>query len=347
MSAAASLLSQLTHFAGVVMTPKRREATFRHIEFLRLSDRRVLLIIVTSEGDVQNRILHTDRTYSQSQLQEATNFFNRHYAGQPYDAVRSLLAEELKSLREDIVGLMTAAVEVGGAALNEAEALVVTGEKNLLAATDLASNMDRLRRLFELFEQKTVALAPPRRLAARRGRADLYRRRIGARPARRVQRDHRALRARRARHRNPRCHRSDAHGVRARDSDRRRHRQASVQRAHASDERLMGDAASHPNAGLIGRFYDALGRRDAPAMVACYAPDATFSDPVFPVLDAAGVAAMWTMLCARGKDLAVVASDIDASDSTGRAHWVATYTYSATGRRVENHIDATLRFAAG
>ena len=134
MSAAASLLSQLTHFAGVVMTPKRREATFRHIEFLRLSDRRVLLIIVTSEGDVQNRILHTDRTYSQSQLEEATNFFNRHYAGQPYDAVRSLLAEELKSLREDIVGLMTAAVEVGGAALNEAEALVVTGEKNLLAA---------------------------------------------------------------------------------------------------------------------------------------------------------------------------------------------------------------------
>ena len=158
MSAAASLLSQLTHFAGVVMTPKRREATFRHIEFLRLSDRRVLLIIVTSEGDVQNRILHTDRTYSQSQLQEATNFFNRNYSGQPYDAVRSLLAEELKSLREDIVGLMTAAVEVGGAALNEAEALVVTGEKNLLAATDLASNMDRLRRLFELFEQKTSLL---------------------------------------------------------------------------------------------------------------------------------------------------------------------------------------------
>src|SRR5437773_10062458 len=158
VGAAAQMLSQLTHFGGVVMTPKRREASFRHIEFLRLSDRRVLLIIVTSEGDVQNRILHTDRTYSQSQLQEATTFFNRHYAGQPYDAVRSLLAEELKSLREDIVGLMTAAVEVGGAALNEAEALVVTGEKNLLAATDLASNMDRLRRLFELFEQKTSLL---------------------------------------------------------------------------------------------------------------------------------------------------------------------------------------------
>src|SRR6187455_594831 len=88
MNAAASLLSQLTHFAGVVMTPKRTEAGFRHIEFMRLSDRRVLLIIVTSEGDVQNRILHTDRPYTQPQLQEATNFFNMHYAGQPYAAVR-------------------------------------------------------------------------------------------------------------------------------------------------------------------------------------------------------------------------------------------------------------------
>jgi heat-inducible transcriptional repressor len=158
VSTAAGLLSQLTQFAGVVMTPKRREATFRHLEFLRLAERRVLLILVTAEGDVQNRILHTDRAYTQSQLVEATNFFNQHYAGQTYGAVRSLLAEELKSLREDVVGLMTAAVEAGGAALAEGEALVVHGEKNLLEASDLASDMARLRRLFELFEQKTSLL---------------------------------------------------------------------------------------------------------------------------------------------------------------------------------------------
>ena len=157
VNAAALLLSQLTHFAGVVMTPKR-EASFRHLEFLRLSERRVLLIIVTPEGDVQNRILHTDRAYSQSQLVEATNFFNRHYAGQPFGALRALLADELKSLREDIVGLMAAAVEVGGAALREGEELVVTGEKNLLSASDLSSNMTRLRQLFDLFEQKTSLL---------------------------------------------------------------------------------------------------------------------------------------------------------------------------------------------
>ena len=108
----------------------------------------------------------------------------------------------------------------------------------------------------------------------------------------------------------------------------------------------MADAV-HPNAVLIGRFYAALARRDAPAMIACYAPDATFSDPAFPALDAAGVASMWKMLCARGKDLAVVASDIEADAVSGRAHWVATYTYSATGRRVLNRIDATFRFRDG
>ncbi|MDQ6621014.1 MAG: heat-inducible transcriptional repressor HrcA [Pseudomonadota bacterium] len=154
VNTAGQLLSQLTRFAGVVMTP-RREAAFRHLEFLRLSERRVLLIIVTPEGDVQNRILHVDRAYTQQQLQEATNFFNQHYAGQPFESVRSLLQEELRSLREDVVGLMAAAVEVGGEALKENEALVVTGERNLLNAGDLASNMDRLRKLFDLFEQKT------------------------------------------------------------------------------------------------------------------------------------------------------------------------------------------------
>ena len=107
----------------------------------------------------------------------------------------------------------------------------------------------------------------------------------------------------------------------------------------------MADA--HPNAALIERFYAALDRRDAATMVACYAADVAFSDPVFPALDAADAAAMWRMLCARGKDLHVVASDIGADATTGRAHWVATYSYSATGRKVENRIDATFAFRDG
>jgi heat-inducible transcriptional repressor len=158
VSTAAGLLSQLTQFAGVVMTPKRRDATFRHLEFLRLAERRVLLILVTAEGDVQNRILHTDRSYSHAQLAEATTFFNQHFAGQTFGTIRMRIADELRALKDDIARLMAAAVDAGEGALSESESLVVTGERNLLHAEDFASNMDRLRMLFDLFDQKTSIL---------------------------------------------------------------------------------------------------------------------------------------------------------------------------------------------
>ena len=109
----------------------------------------------------------------------------------------------------------------------------------------------------------------------------------------------------------------------------------------------MTAVEGNSNAALIARFYAALDRHDAAPMIACYAPEATFSDPVFPRLDAGALAAMWRMLCARGRDLRVVASAIDADTTTGRAHWDATYTYSATGRRVANRIDATFVFRDG
>jgi heat-inducible transcriptional repressor len=137
-----------------VAIPKRRDLSFRHLEFLRLSDRRVLLIMVTPGGDVQNRMLHTDRGYTQVELTEATNFLNQHFAGKPLHEVRARLAAELRSLREDIAALMTAAVEAGEGALNEAEGVVVAGERNLLSG-ELVGNVDRLKRLFEMFERKT------------------------------------------------------------------------------------------------------------------------------------------------------------------------------------------------
>ena len=118
----------------------------------------MLLIIVTPEGDVQNRILHTEHSYTSSQLIEATNFFNQNFAGHSFAAIRDRLAAELSALREDIAGLMQVAIQVGEGALQEGDSLVVTGERNLLNAEDLASNMDRLRQLFDLFEQKTSLL---------------------------------------------------------------------------------------------------------------------------------------------------------------------------------------------
>jgi heat-inducible transcriptional repressor len=159
LQSASHLLSDLTRFAGVVMTPKRRSTAFRHLEFLRLSEKRVLLIIVTPEGDVQNRILATERNYSPSELVEASNFLNQAYLGLTFDQVKARLREELKRLRDDMTHLLTRAVEAGNEAMNEqAEEYVLSGEHNLLHVQDLSSNVTSLRRLFDLFEQRTGLL---------------------------------------------------------------------------------------------------------------------------------------------------------------------------------------------
>jgi heat-inducible transcriptional repressor len=154
--AASQLLSELSRFAGIVMTPRRREPTFRQIEFLRLSEKRVLLIVVTPQGDVQNRILVTERDFSPAELVSAANYINQHYSGQSFEGVRQRLHQELRELRQDMIQLMTAAVEVGSQAVSEgSEPYVITGERNLLSVRDLSQDMSRLRQLFELFEQKT------------------------------------------------------------------------------------------------------------------------------------------------------------------------------------------------
>jgi ketosteroid isomerase-like protein len=101
------------------------------------------------------------------------------------------------------------------------------------------------------------------------------------------------------------------------------------------------------NAELIRRFYSAFQKRDAEGMVACYAPDVRFSDPVFPDLLGDRAKGMWRMLCARGKDLKIEFSDVSADETSGRAHWEAWYTFSASGRPVHNVIDAEFRFANG
>ena len=154
--AASQLLSELSRFAGIVMTPRRREPTFRQIEFLRLSEKRVLLIVVTPQGDVQNRILVTERDFSPAELVSAANYINQHYSGQSFEDVRQRLHQELRELRQDMIQLMTSAVEAGNQAVSEgSEPYVITGERNLLSVRDLSQDLSRLRQLFELFEQKT------------------------------------------------------------------------------------------------------------------------------------------------------------------------------------------------
>ena len=105
--------------------------------------------------------------------------------------------------------------------------------------------------------------------------------------------------------------------------------------------------ADHPNAQLVARFYAAFDAHDGTGMAAAYRPDVQFSDEVFPELKGAEAAGMWRMLCVQGKDLHVVASQIAANDTEGRAHWEAWYTFSATGRKVHNVIEARFTFKDG
>jgi heat-inducible transcriptional repressor len=154
LSNAAQLLSNLSHFVGVVMAP-RRSSVFRHIEFLRLSEKRFLVIIVTPDGDVQNRVLFTAQDYTQTQLIEAANYLNANYAGMAIEQVRERLKAEVDTLRSEIATLMQSAVDASSQAMREQDEVVISGERNLLQVQDFSTDMSQLRRAFELFEQKT------------------------------------------------------------------------------------------------------------------------------------------------------------------------------------------------
>ncbi|MEO7743514.1 MAG: heat-inducible transcriptional repressor HrcA [Usitatibacter sp.] len=159
VNAASQILSDLTHFAGVVVAPRRRGAVLRCIEFFNLAEKRVLLIIVASDGEVQNRVLITDRNYSPSQLTEAANYINQNYAGVEFDQLRTKVRGELLDLHHDISGLMQAAIDTGSEAMRApADGMVISGGRNLLEVDELSSDMHRLRRLFDMFERKTQLL---------------------------------------------------------------------------------------------------------------------------------------------------------------------------------------------
>ncbi len=155
IASAANMLSSLSQFVGVVTSP-RKATVFRHVEFLRLGEKRVLVILVSADGDVQNRVIFTAQDVTQSQLVEASNILNQHYSGLTIEAMRERLKHEVDALRADIAQLMQAAVQAGGEAEAEStEQVVVAGERNLLTVQDFSNDLGSLRRMFDLFEQKT------------------------------------------------------------------------------------------------------------------------------------------------------------------------------------------------
>lgn len=160
---ASSLLSSLTQMAGVVTMPQHNKASFRQIEFLGLSDRRVLAILVVDQKEVHNRIIHLDRDYSSTELREAANYLNEMLAGRSLQEVRKLLLKELDSVRQDMNDLMRTAITLGEkifaeeSETAEEQNYIVDGQTNLMEFEEL-SNVEKLRGLFDAFNQKKEIL---------------------------------------------------------------------------------------------------------------------------------------------------------------------------------------------
>lgn len=153
----ADTLSSLTNFAGVVMLPKAKKISFKHIEFLSLSKTRILVIIVTSDGSVQNRVLDTQEEYDQKTLIEASNFFNEHYKDIDMSMIKEKIIEELATMKKNMTNLMTAAMDLS-LNLKHDKNLVLTGQGNLLDTADLSQNVKSIKKIIELFEKKTSLL---------------------------------------------------------------------------------------------------------------------------------------------------------------------------------------------
>jgi len=152
---ASQVLSNVTRLAGVVTIPLLPLHSISQIEFVGLAEDRILVVIVYNDREVQNRIIQTQANFSQSQLLEAANFLNAHYTGLTMEEVRARLKVELDALRGEIATLMQVAVSIVADPQENMDEVVVSGERNLLSVSELSSDMDTLRRLFDVFEQKT------------------------------------------------------------------------------------------------------------------------------------------------------------------------------------------------
>jgi heat-inducible transcriptional repressor len=157
MGSVSNLLSQVTKFAGVVLVPRRQQVAFRQLEFLALSPSRVLVILITHDGRVHNRMINTDKCYTPSELVEAGNYFNETHAGRLLSDVKRTLVSEIQRDSEDMQRMMRAAVEMAHRVMvderDEGAELVVRGESNLLEVPELG-DIAKLRKLFDAFNTK-------------------------------------------------------------------------------------------------------------------------------------------------------------------------------------------------
>ncbi len=153
-----NLLSEVTRLAGVVMVPRAEHRALRHVEFVRMSDTRVLVILVINNNEVHNRVICTTRTYSESELQQASNYLNHVFAGRELFEVRDQLVAEMSSAQQEMNRMMQAAVEMAQKAFETPhDDYVWAGQTNLMGIEAWA-DIAKLRQLFEAFGQKRDVL---------------------------------------------------------------------------------------------------------------------------------------------------------------------------------------------
>jgi len=155
-----SVLSGFTHMTGVVTLPRREVSTLRYVEFLPLEQRRVLVILVVNDHEVQNRVISTERDYSRAELERTTNYLNEQFAGRDLADIRRELRRELEATRSDVSRMMDIVADTAGQAFGEAadggegtSDFVLAGETNLMNFEEL-SDIDKLKGLFDTFNRK-------------------------------------------------------------------------------------------------------------------------------------------------------------------------------------------------
>ena len=159
LSNTSELLSAMSQFVGVVTVPQRGQFAFRHIDFVPLDGQRVLVILVFTDNEVQNRIITPRRAYTPSELEQTANFLNAHFAGRSLQEIRATLLRDLRDTRSEMERLLSAAVELSEQALGEGgqDDMLLAGQTRLMGVQEL-SDLDRLRELFEAFARKREIL---------------------------------------------------------------------------------------------------------------------------------------------------------------------------------------------
>jgi heat-inducible transcriptional repressor len=158
---ASELLSAMSHFVGVVTVPRREQFAFRHIDFVPLDPQRVLVILVFTDNEVQNRIVTTRRPYTPSELEQTANYLNSHFAGRSLREIHTSVLRELRDTRSAMERVLSAAVEVAEHALDYPQGggddMLLAGQTRLMGVQDL-SDVERLRDLFDAFSRKREIL---------------------------------------------------------------------------------------------------------------------------------------------------------------------------------------------